>query len=153
MEQVNTTNWKKSWNRGLHISGMSGKKHSEEAKKKLSLAHKGKKYKPMSEEGRKNISLAHIGKKLSVATRKKMSKSRMEENNGFWKGDKIKYGGLHQWVSKMLGKPRFCEDCGNREFNHRQYHWANISRQYKRILSDWRRLCVKCHKKFDKRNQ
>lgn len=32
---------------------------------------------------------------------------------------------------------------------HRQYHWANISRSYKRDLSDWVRLCASCHKKSD----
>ena len=34
---------------------VKGKKHSEETKQKIRLAHLGKKYKPMSEQGKENI--------------------------------------------------------------------------------------------------
>lgn len=67
-----------------------------------------------------------------------------------WAGNNVSYSGLHKWVQKELGKPHFCEFCGNRNLKHTQYHWANISGNYKRILSDWRRLCVKCHSIFDR---
>jgi hypothetical protein len=30
-------------------------------------------------------------------------------------------------------------------------HWSNKSGKYLRDISDWRRLCVKCHKFFDTR--
>lgn len=70
-----------------------------------------------------------------------------------WKGEKVSYVGLHQWVARELGKPRCCEDCGNKNLNHRQYHWANISGLYKRELSDWRRLCVKCHSVYDRQQK
>lgn len=72
-----------------------------------------------------------------------------EENSFAWKGDEISYSGLHKWVSRKLGKPRCCEDCGKRCLKHRQYHWANISGNYKRVITDWRRLCVTCHKTYD----
>lgn len=39
-----------------------GRKHSEVTKEKMAKAHKGKKYKPMSAEGRENIRKAHLGK-------------------------------------------------------------------------------------------
>lgn len=67
-----------------------------------------------------------------------------------WKGEKAGYVSKHTWIYKHLGQPRFCEECGNKKLRHRQYHWANISGQYLRDLDDWRRLCAKCHKKFDK---
>lgn len=73
-----------------------------------------------------------------------------EENHPRWKGDKVGYGALHDWIRKRLGTPKFCEDCGNRKLKHRQYHWANVSGKYIRDLNDWRRLCVKCHSKLDK---
>jgi hypothetical protein len=71
------------------------------------------------------------------------------EKHPNWKGDEIGYRALHKWVEFRLGKPRFCENCGNGNLTHREYHWANISGLYKRQLSDWRRLCVSCHSKFD----
>ena len=56
-----------------------GKHHSEETKKKISVAKKGSipwiKGKTHSMESRAKISNAHLGKKLSEETRKKMSKA------------------------------------------------------------------------------
>lgn len=98
--------------------------------------------------------------KRTDETRKRMSASKMghpptntgfEENAANWKGNKVGYWGLHKWVEKHLGKPHFCEHCGKRNLKHRQYNWANKSKKYKRVLSDWLRLCIKCHKAFDKK--
>ena len=61
------------------------------------------------------------------------------------------YHQAHWWVSKMYGKPCKCENCGLKDTNSRRFHWANISNQYKKDITDWRRLCVSCHKKFDLR--
>lgn len=61
-------------------------------------------------------------------------------------GDKVQYRALHNWVERHLGKPHLCEECGEKDLSHRQYHWANVSGNYKRLTTDWRRLCVKCHK-------
>ena len=66
-----------------------------------------------------------------------------------WKGDNVSYRNLHKWVVKWRGQPDTCEDCGKKGTSH-QMHWANKSHQYLRQLSDWIRLCVKCHKKYDK---
>ena len=67
-----------------------------------------------------------------------------------WKGLDASYQAKHIWIYKNLGQPHFCEDCGDKTLRHRQYHWASISGKYLRDLDDWRRLCAKCHKKFDK---
>lgn len=72
-----------------------------------------------------------------------------DENNPYYKGDKVGYRGLHIWVESKLGKPNFCEYCRNGKLNHRQYHWANINHKYQRKLADWIRLCAKCHRAFD----
>lgn len=53
------------------------------------------------------------------------------------------YRGIHNWVERRLGKPKRCDVCLVTE--DKMYHWANISGQYKKELSDWRRLCVPCH--------
>lgn len=52
-----------------------GKKHSEETKHKISVAHMGKKRGKDSEETRKKKSLAQIGSTHSLATRKILSKN------------------------------------------------------------------------------
>ena len=57
-----------------------GKKHSEETKKKIAEAHRGKK-KHFSEEWRKKQSLAKKGRKLGEDTRKKLSLSKMGTRN------------------------------------------------------------------------
>ena len=64
-----------------------------------------------------------------------------------WKGDAVGYTALHDWVRRCLGKPKRCVDCGAIE--ERVYQWSNISGEYRRVLSDWRQLCVPCHKIYD----
>lgn len=65
--------------------------------------------------------------------------------NTNWAGDNVGYFGLHTWVSRRLGRPETCEDCGTTE----DLQWANISKEYKRDVSDWKALCRVCHRKFD----
>lgn len=97
--------------------------------------------------------LAHLGKKIPDEVKKKMSISQPKgEKHYLWKGDDAKYCAIHNWLYRRLGKPRYCEHCKDSKLRHRQYQWANVSRTYKRELSDWIRLCVKCHKKYDKNN-
>ena len=69
------------------------------------------------------------------------------EKNGMWKGDKVSYVGLHQWVRRKLGRPKKCEHCGTTKA--KMYNWANISKKYLRDIKDWKRLCRQCHHKYD----
>lgn len=62
------------------------------------------------------------------------------------------YNAIHKWVNYNLGTPLECTDCGFQSENRRQFHWANISKEYKRDKDDWIRLCVKCHHNWDKRD-
>lgn len=71
------------------------------------------------------------------------------KNHFRWKGNMVSYSGLHKWVKSRLGNPRICENCCKKGLRLRQYHWCNISGKYKRELTDWVRLCAKCHKAFD----
>ena len=97
---------------------------------KISKALTGK---VQSEEHRRHNSEAH----------KKTAKR--EDKHSNWKGDNVKYDGLHKWVPKHLGKPTRCEHCGTDGLTGRNIHWANKSGEYKRDVSDWLRLCSKCH--------
>lgn len=79
--------------------------------------------------------------------------------NCFWRekrnpviinGGSVKhYHKAHYWISKIMGKPMNCSNCGFTSQNSRQFHWANVSEEYKLELSDWLRLCASCHKKYD----
>lgn len=91
---------------------------------------------------------AHTGKKQSFETiEKRVSKFRGSKHK-LWKGNDVGYRGLHYWVKRELGTPAYCAYCNDNSKN--TYHWANISHAYKRELSDWVRLCVNCHSKYDR---
>ncbi len=71
----------------------------------------------------------------------------MRERSPVWKGDKVSKDGLHSWVEKRLGKPMKCEFC--KTTKSKVFQWSNKSEKYLRDLSDWQRLCIKCHVKYD----
>lgn len=119
-----------------------GHVHSPETIEKLRKSHLG-------------LPSGNKGNKYSKEVRLKMSqlmKIRFEDETRHpnWKGEEVGYRALHVWVVKMLGQPKKCEHCLKTDLKFRQYHWANKSHKYKRDLTDWIRLCAKCHKKYDK---
>lgn len=138
-----------TWNKGGHLS--------QEWKDKISEGNKGKdgywknKTRPLiSEETRKKMSESSKGRKASEETKRKMVISaRRGEKNNMWKGDNVGYHGIHKWIAVMLGKPTKCEHCEKDGLTGHQIHWANISGEYKRDITDWLRLCAKCHAKYD----
>lgn len=58
------------------------------------------------------------------------------------------YRAIHMWIGRKLGKPSKCESCGETSDSIR-YDWANTSGEYKKDVSDWKRLCHKCHIRTD----
>lgn len=118
----------------------------------------GRKMKPSQgfQKGHPSYLTEESKKKLAISS-SKFWKGRKRPNisreKGYqWKGDDVGYHALHAWVEKELGKPDTCEHCGKTRLTSRQIHWANKSGKYLRELSDWIRLCAKCHKKYDKEN-
>lgn len=75
------------------------------------------------------------------------SKGKTDELSPVWKGNKIGYWGVHSWIERKLGKPKKCEFCGNT--TAKRFEWANISGKYLRNKEDWKRLCKKCHSRYD----
>ena len=69
------------------------------------------------------------------------------EESPNWKHSNISYSLVHRRIEYKLGKPRKCEDCGTTEAKF--YDWANISKKYKLEITDWKRLCRKCHIAYD----
>ena len=64
-----------------------------------------------------------------------------------WKGNNVKYSGLHMWVRSMLGEPSKCEHCETT--TAKKFEWANKNHTYFRNITDWVRLCTSCHRKYD----
>lgn len=117
----------------------TGHPMSEETKQKISLRKKGIKNPQHSKWMKENSSYLIGHKKPNNAN----------EKNVNWLGNNVSYRGLHLWVVSKLGKPAVCELCARDNLAGRKIHWANISHEYKRDLSDWIRLCAKCHKAYD----
>lgn len=90
-----------------------------------------------------NRSTRSCGCLLSEIMSKKNGKK-----NPFWKGSKVSYSGLHKWLARHYGYPERCDMCGTKD--SKRYEWANISKKYKRNIKDFKRLCRKCHIKFDR---
>lgn len=119
-----------------------------------------------TEEQKQKISQSLTGRTLTVETREKMSKSKMgltpwnkgkvmgarysnEQSHPSWKGNKVGKRALHTWVDKWKGQPETCEGCGSTGLRGKKINWANVDHQYRRVLDDYIRLCVKCHGAYD----
>ena len=136
-----------------------GQKHSKETIARMKLTHKKIKKswlssprKPMSEETKLKISISNKGEKSWL-------KGVAGLNHPKWKGGpkKVKpkpgYRKIHKWIAEQLGKAAHCEDCGLDKIPVGMkwyFEWANKSKEYKKVLEDWKQLCRKCHRKFDK---
>jgi len=71
------------------------------------------------------------------------------KDNPMWKGDKVSYKGLHNWLSKNFGKAYKCEN-PNCEKKSKNYEWAlKTGRKYSRNKEDYLMLCISCHRKYD----
>lgn len=64
-----------------------------------------------------------------------------------WKGDAVGHASLHDWLKRRVETINKCEHCG--ATTAKKYEWANKSHEYKRDITDWLRLCVSCHRKYD----
>ena len=69
------------------------------------------------------------------------------ENHSAWKGNKVGYAPLHQWLKKQLGKALKCSF--NPLHTSKRFEWANISGVYHRDVNDFSSLCTKCHRQYD----
>lgn len=78
--------------------------------------------------------------------------SRTGENHFRWKGNKVGYRALHEWIEGKLGKAKNCESCGiskKPRDKKRWFEWSCKDGAYSRNLKSWWSLCVPCHRKFD----
>jgi hypothetical protein len=71
-------------------------------------------------------------------------------NHFNWKGMSAKYEAKHRWLYKKYGKADHCEN--DPSHISKRFEWANISGEYKREVSDYKQLCVPCHRTLDNGN-
>lgn len=139
---------KVKFKKGHHARGknnpMFGNHHSIETKQKIAKVQLGRKH---SEERRRKNGESHKGIIFSEETKLKFRLTKLGELNPMWKGDKVGYNSLHEWVRNHLPKPELCEICNLVP----PYDLANISGKYLRDLTDWQYLCRKCHMESDNR--
>jgi hypothetical protein len=106
-----------------------------------------------------NKTIKEIGRKYSVSQSTiwvrlkkngiKIRKSKdinHEKNNGMWKGDKVGYHGVHDWIKKHMISPKICSCCSKLNID-----LTNISGKYLRDINDWKWQCRRCHMKEDGR--
>ena len=105
-----------------------------------------KKHKPWN----RNVKGIHLSPKTEFKKGQKPWNTGLPEHlQKTWKGNDVGYEALHGWVEKHLGKPKKCEHC--RTTKKKIYHWSNKYHKYnRRKLSDWQRLCMRCHFIYDK---
>ncbi|HDO20197.1 MAG TPA: hypothetical protein ENG81_01560 [Candidatus Bathyarchaeota archaeon] len=99
---------------------------------------KGYKRPPFSKEWKKKISERMKGNTLAPT----------EEKSPQWRGDNAGMAAMHDWVKRWKGRPNHCEMCGIT--TAKRYDWANVDHTYKRVLDDYIRMCVSCHRKYDR---
>ena len=134
---------KSTWNKEL-IGWANGTKAGFQKGNKIGKINKGRKIPEMM--GKNNpAKRPEVGLKISLALKNNPKIS--EENSYLWKGNGAGYNALHSWIRKKLGKPKVCHNCKTEVA--KKYEWANISKEYKRELSDWVRLCTSCHRFYD----
>lgn len=79
----------------------------------------------------------------------KLKKINRDEGSYQWKGDKASYSSKHKYISRNWIKPEICDFCKK----IKKLDWANISKDYRRVRSDWLCLCRKCHFNFDDKTE
>jgi hypothetical protein len=89
---------------------------------------------PRTKEHNEKIRLSSIGKNSG-------------RKNGMWKGDKVGYESLHQYLRIHLPKSELCQSCKKIP----PHDLANITGIYNRDPVNWKWLCRRCHMLSDGR--
>jgi hypothetical protein len=131
-----------------------GKSLSPDHRAKISRAKRGR---PVSEEQRARLASYNDNRKVSDETRRRMSATRrgrfLGKQHPQWRGNAVGYSALHQWVARHKTKTGVCTECGTEvgTSRYRGTEWANVSGRYLRDLDDFVELCIRCHRRRDRR--
>ena len=92
--------------------------------------------------------ICNVFKRNHYKCRVAKKRNQYGSNNSSWVGSRAKYATLHKRVESLKGRPKYCEICGTHDPLIR-YEWANVSGDYYDIENGYKRMCIKCHRKFD----
>jgi len=79
--------------------------------------------------------------KFQAQCKEAISKSKIGEKNGMWKGEKVSYRTLHQYIRRHFATPKLCQNCNRKK----PLEIANISGKYYRKIEDYKWVCRRCH--------
>jgi hypothetical protein len=100
----------------------------------------------VTEEDRKKLSLAGKGRKKSEAHKNKISEALKGKTNGMWT-DNPSNQALHGWVRRNKNHQTNCAMCGE----VKPLELANVTGKYLRDVRDYIWVCRKCHMWWDGR--
>ena len=126
------------------LMAKKGEPQPLEVRAKIGLANRGK---VRTMEMRARISASKqgntycVGRILSPATRAAISQARAVP----WAAKSL--AARHRWVRINFDDPGGCEYCG---VQWMPLEWASLGHTYTQNRADWKRLCVRCHRRMDK---
>lgn len=91
----------------------------------------------------KDVKGIHLSPKTEFTSERMLGKKNFK-----WKGDSVGYYGLHTWIYRSFGKADKCDFCDSVD----GIEWANKTYKYLRNREDWLKLCVACHRGYDRKN-
>lgn len=56
---------------------------------------------------------------------------------------------IHMWIKSRYGKANHCENDFNHMSKSGRFEWANVTGKYEKDISNFKQLCVPCHRKLD----
>ena len=80
---------------------------------------------------------------------KKISESKKGHKHPSWKGDKVDYASLHEWIRNNLPIPKKCQNCGKEKRLDAACITGNYIRTGDNWQLNWKYLCRSCHMKSD----
>jgi hypothetical protein len=94
---------------------------------------------------RAKIAKYSLTRTYTLATRRKISKTKIGQRNPEWKGARVGYRGVHEWVDANVDKNKagygVCAICGK----YKKLDSHNLSERFTRKASNWLNVCRRCH--------
>lgn len=70
------------------------------------------------------------------------------ETNPFWRGEEVRYSGVHKWLQRNYPKTGVCEHCGDTGYTEYAYV-GDDPRGFERDRAKYVELDAKCHRILD----
>lgn len=91
----------------------------------------------------------YVGRNKRFCSRICLQKGTRGRNHPMWKGNKVGYKAIHNWLHTRFGSANRCENirCSKKS---KSFQWAKLrKKRYERKRRNYWMLCYSCHKKYD----